>query len=132
MRQLRITTTASTPPGTFPITVTGSPLNKTTTFNLVVNAVPFDYALTNSGPITVTQGAAGSTTLTATLTPTSGTAENVSFTAAPLPPGATAAFMPDAACTPTPNNCMRQLRISHYCLNPPGHVPDHRDRQSTE
>ena len=101
--------------------MTGSPLNKTTTFNLVVNAVPFDYALTNSGPITVTQGATGSTTLTAALI--SGTAENVSFTAAPLPPGATAAFMPDAACTPTPNNCMRQLRITTTASTPPGTFP---------
>ena len=52
------------------------------TVTATFTAKPFDYALTlNPNDITVTQGAAGSTTLTATLTPTSGTAENVSFTA---------------------------------------------------
>ena len=91
------------------------------TVTATFTAKPFDYALTlNPNDITVTQGAAGSTTLTATLTPTSGTAENVSFTAAPLPPDATAAFIPDAACTPTPNNCMRQLRITTTASTPPG------------
>jgi len=34
---LTISTSASTPTGTFPITVSGSPLNKSTSFNLVVN-----------------------------------------------------------------------------------------------
>jgi hypothetical protein len=37
---LTISTTAATPTGTFPITVTGSPLNRTTSFNLVVTAAP--------------------------------------------------------------------------------------------
>ena len=35
---LTISTSVSTPTGTFPITVSGSPLNKSTSFNLVVNA----------------------------------------------------------------------------------------------
>jgi hypothetical protein len=35
---LTITTTALTPPGNYPITVTGAPLGKTTTFNLIVSA----------------------------------------------------------------------------------------------
>src|SRR5207244_3860845 len=56
---------AATPPtGTFSITVTGSPLSRTTAFNLVVNAA-FDYSLANSGGITVIGGASGATTITA-------------------------------------------------------------------
>ena len=35
---LTIATTNSTPTGTFPITITGTPLNRTTNFNLTVNA----------------------------------------------------------------------------------------------
>ena len=115
--QLTITTTASTPIGTFPITVTGNPLSKTTIFNLVVNAGPFDYELPKPNDITVTQGTSGSTTLTATLT--SGTAQSVSFTASGLPSGATASFSP-GACTPT---CTSQLTITTTASTPTGTFP---------
>src|SRR4029453_4378532 len=63
--QLTISTPGATPTGTFPITVTGSPLSKTTTFNLVVNP-PFNYTLGKSGTITVAQGGAGYKKITAT------------------------------------------------------------------
>ena len=44
--QLTISTTSSTPTGTFPITVTGTPLGRTTMFDLVVNsACPVTTAL---------------------------------------------------------------------------------------
>ena len=104
--QLTISTSGSTSTGTFPISVTGSPLGKTTIVTLVVNAPPFDYTLANSGAITVASGGSGATTLTATLT--AGAPKNVSFSAAGLPSGATAEFSP-GACSPT---CTSQLTIS--------------------
>ena len=115
--QLTISTTPSTPTGTFPITVTGTPLNKTTTFNLVVSPVQFEYSLTNSGGITVTRGASGSNTITATLT--SGLTQSVAFSASGLPSGATAGFSP-GACNPT---CASQLTISTTGATPTGAFP---------
>jgi hypothetical protein len=115
-RQLTITTTASTPPGTYPITVTGSPLGRTTTFDLIVPA--FGFTLTNSGAINVSApGGSGSTTITATLT--SGATQSVSFSTSGLPAGATASFSP-AACTPT---CQSELTITTTGATPPGTYP---------
>src|SRR5262249_61599768 len=65
---LTISTTTATHPGSYPITVSGSPSpSSTTTFNLVVGAPPaFAYTLTNSGTITVAQpGGTGTNTITA-------------------------------------------------------------------
>src|SRR6202007_1390408 len=102
-------TTASTPTGTVPITVTGTPLGgvpvRTTTVNLVVNP-PFDYSLSNTGNISVVQGSAGTTTITATLV--AGTAQAVTLAASGLPVGATAAFGP-STCPPT---CSSTLTIT--------------------
>src|SRR5207237_448652 len=102
--------------GTFPGNSASSPaINVTAMFT----AQPFNYALANSGTITVTQGASGSTTLTATLT--SGAAQSVSFPASGLsglPSGATAAFSP-GACTPTPT-CTSQLTITTAASTPTG------------
>ena len=54
---LRITTSRSTPTGTFRITVTGLPLGRTTSFNLVINAPPsspeLDLRVNNQSAITV-------------------------------------------------------------------------------
>ena len=113
---LTITTATSTPSGTYSITVAGTPLNKTTTFTLKVDPA-FNYTLTDSGGITVIQGAAGSNTITATLT--SGSAQSVSFSASGLPSGATASFNP-TACAPT---CSTQLTISTSVSTPTGTVP---------
>jgi hypothetical protein len=48
---LTISTTAATAPGTYPITVTGTPLNHTTTFNLVVNTAAPTLTLSFSGKL---------------------------------------------------------------------------------
>ena len=113
---LTITTTAATATGTFPITVTGSPLGRTTTLNLAVGG-PFDYSLSNSGGVTVTAGASGTTTITATLT--SGATQAVSFAASGLPSGATAAFS-IASCNPT---CSTVLTITTTAATAAGTFP---------
>src|SRR5437667_166657 len=51
--------------------VTGSPLGATTTATTVavtVTAVPFDYVLSNNGPVSITAGSSGTVTITAKLT----------------------------------------------------------------
>jgi outer membrane lipase/esterase len=113
---LSITTAATTPTGTFPITVTGSPLGRTTTFNLAVNAA-FDYSLSNSGGVTVSAGASGATTITATLT--SGPTQAVSFTVSGLPSGASAALSV-TSCNPT---CSTTLTIVTTATTPAGTFP---------
>jgi hypothetical protein len=114
---LTIDTTGVTPTGTFPITVTGMPLGRTTMFNLVVNEPPFDYLLSNSGNITVTQGSSGSNMITATLV--SGATQAVSFDASGLPPGATPIFSP-GSCNP---DCSSTLTIATTGVTPTGTVP---------
>ena len=81
-----------------------------------VPAGAFNYSLSNSGEITVTPGAAGSNTITATLTEGSGQNVYVFFSTSELPSGATAAFDP-GACTPT---CTSQLTISTMASTPTG------------
>jgi hypothetical protein len=78
---------------------------------------PFDYALANSGNITVALGASGSSTITATLV--SGTTESVSFSVAGLPAGATAYF-DIGACDPT---CRSMLSITAPETTPIGTYP---------
>jgi hypothetical protein len=77
----------------------------------------FDYTLSNSGNITVTQGGSGSTTITRTLV--SGTPQPVSLRASGLPPGATPRFT-NNPCTPT---CSSTLTISTSASTPTGTFP---------
>src|SRR2546425_460889 len=74
----------------------------------------FDFALTNGGSKSVSQGASVSNSISAALV--SGTAQSVSFSASGLPSGATAAFSP-TACTPT---CSSGLTISTTSSTPTG------------
>jgi hypothetical protein len=78
----------------------------------------FDYTLSNSGDITVTQGGSGSTTITRTLV--SGTPQPVSLSVTSgLPPGAAASFT-NNPCTPT---CSSTLTISTSASTPTGTFP---------
>jgi hypothetical protein len=77
----------------------------------------FDYALSNSGGVTVTRGASGGTTITATLS--AGTSQAVSVAASGLPGGATAGFSA-GTCTPT---CSTTLTISTTASTPTGTFP---------
>src|SRR6266571_9468653 len=74
---LTISTLASTPAGTYTITVTGKAgqLRRTTDFKLTVNPAPFDFSLDKPADITVTQGGSNSTTITARYV--SGTSQSI-------------------------------------------------------
>mgnify|MGYP001564128945 FL=1 len=74
-------------------------------------AAAFDYSLTNSGNVSVTQGSSVTNTITATKS--AGTAEAVTFSAGTLPAGVTASFSP-TACTPSGANstCTSTVTLS--------------------
>ena len=105
---LTVATSAATPAGTFPLVVTGTGggKSKTTSFNLTVTEVPFDFALSNAGNQSVTAGSPASNKIDTTLV--SGSTQAVTFSASGLPAGASASFL-SASCSPT---CSSTLTIN--------------------
>src|SRR5437667_292122 len=83
--------------------VTGSPLGATTTATTVavtVTAVPFDYVLSNNGPVSITAGSSGTVTISRKLVGSPVTSlARTSFT--PLPSGITCTSFSPASVTPT-------------------------------
>jgi hypothetical protein len=98
-----ITTTGAVVPGTYPITVTGSPggtTNPTTIFNLVVTPPPFDYSL-SAAPLTQTLAQGASYTEVVTVTQTAGTAQSVTVSLSGFQNNVS--YTPlTASCTPSP------------------------------
>ena len=94
---LSVTTSVSTPPGTYPIAVTaaGPQSVHTATFTLTVGTAPPppDFALTAS-PSSQTVTAGASATYTVSVTPASGFTGDVALTTAGAPAGATASVSP--------------------------------------
>jgi Tfp pilus assembly protein PilV len=105
---LTISTSASTPPGSYEITVTGR-AGVTTSFTLVV-AESFDYALSVSpGDITLSAGQSKIETITAQRT--QGSPQAVSLTFSDSKSGIT--FTPEnPVCTPSPNVCTVQVTLT--------------------
>ncbi len=96
---LSVTTSATTPTGSYPLTITGvsGALTRTTTATLVVTGpVTADFSLSAS-PTSRSIARGASTTYTVTIARTGGFAGSVSLTAAGLPAGATASFSPNPA-----------------------------------
>ena len=96
---LAVTTSASTPPGSYPLTITGVNGNRshTTTVTLVVNAPSGpDFGLAAS-PASQTVVRGGSTTFTVTITPSGGFNGSVSLSVGGLPSGASGSFNPNPA-----------------------------------
>jgi outer membrane lipase/esterase len=121
---LDITTSPTTPVGTYPITVSISS-NPTVSpaplasFTLAINPTPFDYSLApNPLNVTVTAGGAGvPSTITATLT--AGTPTSVNFTVAGSLPGVTATLSQPPSCTPNAT-CTVTLTLAATTAATPG------------
>src|SRR3989454_978338 len=113
---MTISTTTSTPPGDYSITVkaAGGGVTRTTTYSLTVQA-PFNFNLGVS-PTAGTVAPGGSVTATVTATLTSGTPAAVTFSATGLPTGATASFAP-SQCLPT---CTSTMTLSTTTSTPDG------------
>src|SRR5881396_3955457 len=72
--------------------------------------VPFDYSLSNNGPVSVTQGSSGTVTVTATLT--GGTAQPVTLSCSGLPSGITCGSFTVNPVTPTTAGTTSVLTIN--------------------
>ena len=93
---LTITTSSTTPTGSFPLTITGTSgtTTHTASVTLVVTAPPVgDFSITAS-PASQTVTAGSSTSYTATVTGSGGFSGVVTFSASGLPSGAGASFNP--------------------------------------
>jgi len=92
---MNVTTSASTPVGSYPLTITGASgtLSHTTSVTLVVANPTADFAL-SATPSSQTVPRSGTTTYTVTVTPSNGFNGTVSFAVSGLPNGATASFNP--------------------------------------
>jgi len=92
---MNVTTSASTPVGSYPLTITGTSgtLSHTTSVTLVVANPTADFAL-SATPASQSVPRNGTTTYTVTVTPSNGFNGTVSFAVSGLPSGATASFNP--------------------------------------
>jgi len=93
---LSVTTSTSTPIGTYTLTITGvsGGLTHTTTVSLIVATPDFTLSASPSGQ-TVTQG--GSTSYSVTISPIAGFAGQVTLSLSGLPSGANGSFSPNPA-----------------------------------
>lgn len=89
---LTVSTTGSTPAGTYPVTVTGTgtAATRTTSFSLVVTASNFSVAVSPTS-VTVGRGTSVSTSVSTTAV---GLPQSVTLSATGLPSGVSAAFSP--------------------------------------
>lgn len=92
----------ATPVGTYLITVTDAGNSKTTTFNLVVNAQPFDYTLTPPSAQSMTRNSSISVSIT--VTKTGGVAQSVSGSLSGFQNGVSV-LPATASCTPATGTC---------------------------
>jgi hypothetical protein len=122
---LTVATTASTPTGSFPLTITGTSgtLVHSTTVTLVVGAAGGggDFALSatpSSRSLTVPPDP-NSTTYTITVTPSGGFTGAVALSVSGLPSGITASFKVKGTCSATPGTSMLTITATSGSLSHP-------------
>jgi hypothetical protein len=113
---MTVTTSASTPVGTYPVSITGTSgaLVHNTTVTLVVSQPDFSLTATPASQ-TVTSGAG--TSYTVSVTPAAGFAGSVSLSASGLPAGAAASF------TPNPTAGTSTMTVTTSATTPGGSYP---------
>jgi hypothetical protein len=111
-----VTTSASTPVGSYPVTITGTSgsLAHSTTVTLVVSSPDFSLSATPTSR-TVTGG--GSTTYAVSVTPAAGYTGSVSLSSSGLPSGAAASF------SPNPTTGSSTLTVTTSASTPAGSYP---------
>src|SRR3989454_159359 len=116
---MTVGTSAATPPGSYPLTITGvsGTLAHTTSVTLVVNpAALSDFSLSATpASQSVVQGAG--TTYAVSITPSGGFTAAVAFSLSGLPGGATASFSPNPATT------YSTMTVGTSAATPPGSYP---------
>lgn len=119
---LSVTTAASTPAGSYTLTVTGTSgsLSHGTNVTLVVQtaAVP-DFTISVSPTSrTLTQG--GSTSYTATVASVNGFSSATTLSVSGLPPGASGSFSPNPVTPPSGSSAGSTLSVTTAASTPPG------------
>jgi hypothetical protein len=128
---LTVTTSSSTPIGTYPLIVTasGGNLLKSTTINLTVAATAvfaqptgttsqsFDFSLSTGSRATISQAASDYSVIGATLT--AGAAQPISFSASGFPSGVTHSFS-SSSCVPS---CRTDIHMNVSASAPTGNYP---------
>jgi len=106
-----VSTSSSTPPGSYTITVTctSATVTRTTAFTLTVYLI-FDFSLSNSGTISTMQGGSGSNTVTATFL--GGTTQEVTLSESQLPVGASLSFSLDSGNPTFTSTCTISTSLS--------------------
>ena len=90
---LTVTTASTTPPGTYPITITGTGTSATHSTSASLTVTGNDFSISaNPTSLSLAQGAAGSSTISTAVT--SGSAGTVTLTVSGTPSGATATLTP--------------------------------------
>jgi subtilisin family serine protease len=113
---MTVGTGAATPPGSYPLTITGvsGTLTRTTSVTLAISPAPVpDFSLSATpASQSVVQGAG--TTYTVSITPSGGFTAAVIFTVSGLPGGATVSF------SPNPTTASSTMTVGTGAATPPG------------
>jgi hypothetical protein len=115
---MNVATTASTPQGSYPLTIQGTsgPLTRTAAVTLVVNGGDFSLSAT---PTSRTIIPGGTTTYTATVGALNGFTGTVALSVTGLPSGATGSFTPSSVTTSGSST----LNVATTAATPPGTYP---------